>query len=365
MPNDPAAMSEVERTASKFASRHVEPAAAKADHEDPRFPAEAFAAGIEAGCDRCALPENVGGHGFAMLDLASLLSILARTCAGHAMVFGVQAAVLRSMLEIKGAERIVKTILDSGRPLAVTLCDPLDSGGPDAVLTAEPGKGALALRGDALAINAAPNGYCLVFARAGGETIALMADGLGSDFGLKLESVLGLRAMPIASCSFSGLAVPDSALVARGSSADRLYDALLANLSFCVIAIASGVAESAYKKAIAYAAERVQGGKAIIDHSHIRSILGAMAAGVEAASAVARCAAAQAPEVFSALTQKASVTGTTVAICTDAVQVLGGYGYMRDFGLEKMMRDAAMLALLPISNARAEQRIIAMEKARL
>ena len=49
-------------------------------------------------------------------------------------------------------------------------------------------------------------------------------------------------------------------------------------------------------------------------------------------------------------------------VCTDAVQILGGYGCMRDYGLEKAMRDAAVLALLPISNIRAELLIAALQR---
>jgi len=55
-----------------------------------------------------------------------------------------------------------------------------------------------------------------------------------------------------------------------------------------------------------------------------------------------------------ALSTKLAVTERAVALCTDAVQILGGYGYMAEYGLEKAMRDAAVLALLPLSNSRIE-----------
>jgi len=99
------------------------------------------------------------------------------------------------------------------------------------------------------------------------------------------------------------------------------------------------------------------------DHSHMRTILGRMAAEATAARGVVAHAAAT-PDGRTALAAKAVVTDTAVRVCTDAVQVLGGYGYMREYGIEKAMRDAAVLALLPISNAAAELLIAETDRER-
>jgi len=117
--------------------------------------------------------------------------------------------------------------------------------------------------------------------------------------------------------------------------------------------------------ALAYAAERYQGGKQIIDHSHLRTILGAMSAQTITIDGAVQAAAARPKDVRLALGTKIIATGAALGVCTDAVQLLGGYGYMREYGLEKAMRDAAVLGLLPLSNARAELLVAAHDKAAL
>jgi alkylation response protein AidB-like acyl-CoA dehydrogenase len=103
----------------------------------------------------------------------------------------------------------------------------------------------------------------------------------------------------------------------------------------------------------------------IIDHSHIRNILGRMKADAVTCWGAVSHLAEEETDLVAALGTKVSVTESAVRVCTDAVQILGGYGYMRDYGLEKAMRDAAVLSLLPVSNARAELLITAIEKERL
>jgi alkylation response protein AidB-like acyl-CoA dehydrogenase len=94
----------------------------------------------------------------------------------------------------------------------------------------------------------------------------------------------------------------------------------------------------------------------------VRSILGAMSAGVTASSGAVLHAASRPDDDLAAMGTKVFVTDCAVKTCSDAVQILGGYGYMREYGLEKAMRDAAVLALLPISNARTRLLIAAREK---
>jgi alkylation response protein AidB-like acyl-CoA dehydrogenase len=122
---------------------------------------------------------------------------------------------------------------------------------------------------------------------------------------------------------------------------------------------------AAFTKAAAYAAERYQGGKMIIDHTHVRAMLGGMSAGVASSAGSVYHAASRPDDTILAIATKKTVTDCAARTCTEAVQVLGGYGYMRDYGIEKMMRDAAVLALLPVSNPRCELLLAAMEKDRI
>jgi alkylation response protein AidB-like acyl-CoA dehydrogenase len=371
---DPDMLQELERTAVSFAAAHVEPRAANADHEAPAFPGEVFQHGIEAGFDRMLLPEDLGGTGCGLPELCVLTDALARSCAGHAMVFGVHAAVIGALQELTGAERVAK-LLAQRAPIGLALPDPatLTTFHTDLVIT-EIEKGRLQLRGDAgPSFNWIPGGHLLTFARTPSEdpTALLISDAAPTELppspdGGSLESTtppLGLRAMPIAEPDLDGLIVEaDEALLATGEEARKLHQTLLQDLSLVSAAAAAGTMQAAHRKALAYAADRYQGGKLIADHTHIRSILGKMSASVVVAAGAVRSAALQDGDPHAALSAKLAATSGAMQVCTDAVQVLGGYGYMREFGVEKSMRDAAVLALLPASNAKIELLLAARDR---
>jgi alkylation response protein AidB-like acyl-CoA dehydrogenase len=223
------------------------------------------------------------------------------------------------------------------------------------------------VRGPAgLAINAAPGGFLVAFAvDENNAPLAFLAraDQDGVRVGAP-EPTLGLRAMPLAELSFDAFALAPADVIAAGDQARSFYRALLRRVSLAVSASAVGLLQAAHRQAVKYAAERYQGGMMIIDHPHLRTILGAMtAAQVGAEGALFR--ATDAADLATALGAKVAVTEAAVRVATDAVQILGGYGYMRDYGLEKRMRDAATLALLPISNPRAELLLAALDQERL
>jgi alkylation response protein AidB-like acyl-CoA dehydrogenase len=355
---------EIAQTAEKFAARHLAPAAAAIDHAAPAFPAEIFRHGVDAGFDRFVLPESAGGAGGELADLSGLIQTLARTCAGCAMVFGAQAATLHALCAGGDADGPAARLLAASLPVGVVFPEPLDADDFDAPAAAE-ADGAWRLTGWAgLVANAAPDGFVVVFAKgADGRPLALLLDAV--DLGAQLgppEPTLGLRAMPLREVTFADFAASPSALLATGRPATDLGRALLRDWSLVVAAAAAGAAAQACRRTYEYAAERYQGGKQIIDHSHLRSLLGRMTADAAAADGAALRAAARPDDLTAALAAKMTASDAAVRVCTDAVQLLGGYGYMRDFGVEKIMRDAAALSLLPVSNARAELLIAALEK---
>ncbi len=368
---NPELLAEVEQTAKKFAARHIEPIAADTDHNAPAFLEKIFTHGIEAGFDRFVLPEDAGGYGFGMAELCGLIRTLASACAAHALVFGVHAAIIKTIHGAGGenSSSLLDEVFSTGRPLAVAIPDPTDHDGFETGLAAKYDDSSnVMLNGEAgPVVNGTPGGYYLVFADdPDGKPVALLVKGETAGFHVgPAELTLGLRAMPMVECTSKEAMVSPVHVVAYGKDAMGLYQALLCNLSVVVSAAASGLMESATKAALAYAAERYQGGKMIIDHSHMRNILGAMSSRVASARGAVFYAASRPGELVSALGTKTTVCDQAMKVCTDAVQVLGGYGYMRDYGLEKDMRDAAVLALLPISNIRAELLIAAIEKSNL
>jgi len=370
-PADRSSVVEVARTAAGFAERHIRPTAAEADHSDPRFPEEVFARGIEAGFDRIALPEDIGGLGFHVPELCALVETLARTCAGHAMVFGVHAAAMRALADSNGEEagNVLDEVLPAQRPIAVCLPEPVSAEDFDAGLTAlDGGAGDPRLSGSGgLAVNVGNPGFLLTFTRTSDNipVCLLIGDGSGSLPVSTPEAVLGLRAMPMAELNLTDQSGFAWRVIARERRALALYRSLMGDLCLATAAAASGLAQSACDRALSYAAERYQGGRTIIDHSHLREILGGMYADTAASRGAVSAAASLTADDPARIGTKMSVTEHAARTCTDAVQILGGYGYMRDYGLEKAMRDAAVLALLPISNARAGLWIAAIQKEAL
>jgi alkylation response protein AidB-like acyl-CoA dehydrogenase len=362
-------MNEVVQTAAKFASRRIVPDAMETDHFDPRFPVEVFEAGIEAGFDRFILPESAGGHGFTPADLYALVKTLAESCAGHAMVFGIHAAALKTLFDAATptSAALVDKILSSHQPIAVAIPEPIAATDFEPTLTATQGKVIHVFGQGGLAINGAASGWFLLFTKtADGLPLAfLSAANPKTLVPGEPETTLGLRAMPLCLLNVENHELPEASLISQGSAAFSFYRSLLSNLSMATAAASCGLMNSALKKALRYAGERYQGGKMIIDHSHARSILGRMSSDAIASWGAVSYLAAQEQDHVAALGTKVSVTESAVKVCTDAVQVLGGYGYMRDYGLEKGMRDAAVLSLLPVSNARAELLITAIEKEEL
>ena len=358
-------LAEVEQTAERFAARHLAPTAAEVDHADPAFPATAFAQGLAAGFDRFMLPESAGGYGFTLEELGVLVAALARTCAGHAAVFGVHTAIVAAIHETRGPTAdLLAMVLSAGQPLAVALPEPLSPHDFESEVVVDVARRVKGRAG--LAINVAPHGFAVAFAKdEANAPLAFLApaDQSGVAVG-PAEFALGLRAMPLAELSFADRPLPAARVIGAGDAAIAFYRTLLRYLAFAVSAAALGTMQAARRQALAYMAQRYQGGRMIVDHSHLRNMLGAMtAAEIAAAGAVAR--AAERPDLLTALGVKAYVTDAAARLSADAVQLLGGYGYMRDYGLEKRMRDAATLALLPISNPRAELLLAAMEKETL
>ena len=118
--------------------------------------------------------------------------------------------------------------------------------------------------------------------------------------------------------------------------------------------IALGIARAAYDKALDYAMERVQGGQPIVHHQTIQLMLADMAIRVESArgliwNAVGAAAAGQ-PSLKLASMAKTFASDAAVANATDAIQVLGGNGYMHEYGVEKLLRDAKLTQIYEGTN---------------
>jgi alkylation response protein AidB-like acyl-CoA dehydrogenase len=165
--------------------------------------------------------------------------------------------------------------------------------------------------------------------------------------------LLGLRALPCADVTFKGAEI----LLAERAETSRLIY-VLGVLSLFTSACASAAAMEAMERAWSYAGERYQGGRMIEQYDAIRLMYAKNRACVE--SAVTRlledAQSFQGDDEDSwvlPLRSKASASEAAVNAVLDSVQMLGGYGYMRDYGIEKRLRDTVALSLLPLDSTRS------------
>jgi alkylation response protein AidB-like acyl-CoA dehydrogenase len=168
------------------------------------------------------------------------------------------------------------------------------------------------------------------------------------------EHKMGMRASVTAQMIFDGARVPADHLVGEEGDGFAIALAALDAGRLGIAACATGLAQAALDTAVGYAGERSQFGQPIIGFEGLSFLLADMATGVEAARALYRAAArrkdAGQPFTAQAAMAKLFATDTAMRVATDAVQVLGGYGYVEDFPAERYLREAKVLQIVEGTN---------------
>ena len=168
------------------------------------------------------------------------------------------------------------------------------------------------------------------------------------------EEKMGLHAIPTATAHWDGaLLEPDRLIGAEGQGLQIAFSALDSG-RLGIAAVATGLAQAALDAAVGYARERTAFGKKIIDHQGLGFLLADMAAAVDSARATyldaARRRDAGLDYARQASVAKLVATDAAMKVTTDAVQVLGGYGYTRDFPVERFMREAKITQIFEGTN---------------
>ncbi|GAA1292164.1 acyl-CoA dehydrogenase family protein [Pseudonocardia aurantiaca] len=190
------------------------------------------------------------------------------------------------------------------------------------------------------------------------------ADGLS--FG-RPEEKMGLHAIPTTTAHWDGAVLDGDRLIGAEGQGLPIALAALDSGRLGIAAVATGLAQSALDTAVAYAHERSTFGKRIIDHQGLGFLLADMAAAVDSARATyldaARRRDAGRPYGRQASVAKLVATDAAMKVTTDAVQVLGGYGYTRDFPVERFMREAKIMQIFEGTN-QIQRLVIARSLAR-
>ncbi|HEY7484928.1 MAG TPA: acyl-CoA dehydrogenase family protein [Streptosporangiaceae bacterium] len=201
--------------------------------------------------------------------------------------------------------------------------------------------------------------YYAVFVRTGGEgargisCLHVPAETSGVSAAAP-ERKMGMRASTTAQMSFDEAVVPAENLIGGEGTGFRIAMAALDGGRLGIAACAVGLAQAALDAATDYARERRQFSRPIADFQGVRFMLADMATGVAAARALYLSAArrrdAGRPYGTEAAMAKLFATDTAMRVTTDAVQVLGGYGYVTDFPVERYMREAKVLQIVEGTN---------------
>ncbi|CAL9324012.1 acyl-CoA dehydrogenase [Streptomyces olindensis] len=168
------------------------------------------------------------------------------------------------------------------------------------------------------------------------------------------EKKMGMKGSPTAQVHFDGVRVSDARRIGEEGQGFAIALSSLDSGRLGIAACAIGVAQAALDEALAYAAQRRQFGKPIADFQGLRFMLADMATQIEAGRALylaaARLRDAGRPFARQAAMAKLHCTDTAMRVTTDAVQILGGYGYTADFPAERYMREAKVLQIVEGTN---------------
>jgi alkylation response protein AidB-like acyl-CoA dehydrogenase len=369
---------EIRGWAREFAARFVAPRALELD-KNPDSPVreELIRDAAHAGLIGNALPEFLGGQGHDPLTGALVTEELAAACAGCTVLLGANMLGLAPILasgDLQAIERFVRPIAaswESDRPRMAALAATEPGLGSDFIQGHRDGRARTRVEheGDGYRINGRKvfisNGslasLVTVFAthdadapiRESMTCFAVPTDTPGFSVGQVFDK-MGQRACPASELLFDDVFVPAEHLIGKEGGGWELNRLIMSVTRTPVATIALGIARAAYDRALDYAVERVQGGAPIVRHQAIQLLLADMSIRVEAARGLVwRSAAATAagkPSLKLASMAKTFASDAAVANATDAIQVLGGNGYMHEYGVEKLLRDAKLTQIYEGTN---------------
>ncbi|MBM3270020.1 MAG: acyl-CoA dehydrogenase [Candidatus Sericytochromatia bacterium] len=340
-----------------FAAREVKPLAAKIDEEET-YPRETYDKMGELGLMGLPWPEEYGGAGASYMHYILAVEEISKVCGSTGLSYAAHVSLGSAPIYMFGTE-------DQRRRFLPALCSGKSVG--SWALT-EPQAGSDAARQETLAVregdeyvltgakqfitNPPFSEACIVMAMtdkpAGNHGISsfiVPTDTLGFSVG-KHEKKLGMRGSPTTEIVMRNCRIPASLRLGEEGTGFKQAMKTLDGGRISIGALALGIAQGAYEEALAYAKERVAFGQPIGKHQAVAHLVADMATQIHAARLLvyhaARLKDAGQDHTLAGAQAKLFASEVAMKVTTDAVQVLGGYGYLRDFPVERMMRDAKL-----------------------
>jgi len=363
--------------ARKVAVEKVLPIRAELDERE-EFPWEIIKICGEAGLFGVSISEEYGGFGGGVLENCLAVEELSRICLGVATSYAGSGLGAHPIMLYGSPDQKKKYLPDiaKGKRLAAFGLTEADAGSDASAIRTTAMR-----KGDGYLLNGTKQ-----WITNGGEaeiyTIIAMTDRSkgprgasalivekgtpGFEFGKK-EKKMGIRASATRELVFQDCFVPKENLVGKEGLGFVVTMRTFDRTRPGVGAQGVGLAQGALDEAVRYAREREQFGKKIISFQAVQHLLADMATQVEAARALVYSVARyidqeKDPKEISKVSGMAKVFASDVAmrVTTDAVQVFGGYGYMREYPVEKMMRDAKILQIYEGTN-QIQRNVIGLE----
>jgi alkylation response protein AidB-like acyl-CoA dehydrogenase len=350
----------VQQMARDFAEKHIRPHVMEWD-EAQTFPVETFRKLGELGLMGVLVPENYGGSGMGYFEYVEVISEIAKVCGS----IGLSVAAHNSLctghiLAFGGEEQKQKWLpkLASGQWI-----------GAWGLTEANTGSDALrmnttaVLDGDHYVVNGAKN--WITHGKSGDVAVVMVRTGeKGSSKGIsalviekgtpgfsagKKENKLGMRASETCELIFDNCRVPKENLLGIEGEGFKQAMKILDGGRISIAALSLGIAKGAYEAAVAYAKERHQFGQPIANFQGISFKLADMATEIEAAELLINQASDLKNRGEQVTKQSAMAkyyaSEIAVKVANEAVQIFGGYGYTKDFPVEKYYRDAKLCTI--------------------
>jgi alkylation response protein AidB-like acyl-CoA dehydrogenase len=350
----------IRQSARDFAETHIRPYLMEWD-ESQHFPMEMFHRMGEQGFLGVLVPEAYGGAGLGYQEYITIIEEIAKVCGSIGLSVAAHNSLCTNHILSFGSEEIKQKYL------------PLLAGGQwiGAWGLTEPNTGSDAMRmqctavrdGDHWVLNGTKSwithgksGHvAVVIARTGdlldsrGMTAFVVERGVAGFQAGKKENKLGMRASETAEMIFDNCRVPQSQVLGEVGEGFIQAMKILDGGRISIASLALGIAKGAYEASVKYAKERHQFGQPIANFQAISFKLADMATKIEASELLTRQAGAL-KDAGEKCTKQAAMakyyaSEVSVQVSTDAVQIFGGYGYTKDFPVEKYYRDSKLCTI--------------------
>lgn len=344
----------------------VAPNAARAD-ELGEFPQASYDALRASDLHAPHIPETYGGVGADALAVCIVIEEVARACASSSLIpavnkLGTLPLLLAASEELRA--EVLPPVASGDAMFSYCLSEP-EAGSDAAAMTTR-----AVAEGDTYRLNgtkrwisnAGVSKYYTVFAvtdpdggaRHGISAFVVSSDDEGVSFGAP-EKKLGIKGSPTREVYLDDVVVPASRLIGEPGTGFGTAMRTLDHTRITIAAQALGIAQGALDHALGYVQERSQFGKHLAEFQGLQFMLADMGMKIEAARQLTYAAAAKSERSDADLTYfgaaaKCFASDVAMEVTTDAVQLLGGYGYTKDFPVERMMRDAKITQIYEGTN---------------